>query len=235
VATNQSFLMSCLRQTAFAQGKATTGFIAAHRDELRAAAVDARTVALAALLLSVSHPSAHPVRAGRSLAANFATPLRFDIDGEVRECELVRERDGACCVTLDETAHHFEIVALEGDIVRVRHADIVESSRFARDGDRLFVQHRGQTLALRDLTLAAPQSAASAGGDGKVRAALNGRVVAVLVKPGDRVVVGQPVVTLEAMKMEHVHTAAVAGMVAMIDVAEGEQVTTGRIVVEIAA
>jgi geranyl-CoA carboxylase alpha subunit len=32
-----------------------------------------------------------------------------------------------------------------------------------------------------------------------------------------------------------VHTAGVAGTVSAIDVAEGEQVTTGRIVVEIAA
>ena len=78
-------------------------------------------------------------------------------------------------------------------------------------------------------------SATSAGGDGKVRAAMSGRVVAVLVKPGEQVTAGQPVMTLEAMKMEHVHTAGVAGTVSSIDVSEGEQVTTGRIVVEIAA
>ena len=36
---------------------------------------------------------------------------------------------------------------------------------------------------------------------------MNGRVVAVLVKPGEKVAAGQPVMTLEAMKMEHVHTA----------------------------
>jgi geranyl-CoA carboxylase alpha subunit len=41
--------------------------------------------------------------------------------------------------------------------------------------------------------------------------------------------------TLEAMKMEHVHTAAIAGVVSAIDVADGEQVTTGRVVVEIEA
>ena len=41
--------------------------------------------------------------------------------------------------------------------------------------------------------------------------------------------------TLEAMKMEHVHTAGVAGTVSAIGVAEGEQVTTGKIVVEIEA
>ncbi|MGC2779313.1 MAG: acetyl-CoA carboxylase biotin carboxylase subunit [Bradyrhizobium sp.] len=234
VATNQSFLMSCLRLPSFAQGKATTAFIAAHRDELRAPALDAAGLALAALLLSVSHPFAHPSRGGRSLAAAFATPLRFEVGGEVRECELLRERDGTYRVSCDGAEHRFEIVSLDGDAIRVRHADVTESARFVREGDRLFIQHRGRTLVLRDLTLAAPQSKAAAGGDGKVRAALNGRVVAVLVKAGDTVAAGQPVVTLEAMKMEHVHTAGIAGMVAAIEVVEGDQVTTGRIVVEIA-
>jgi geranyl-CoA carboxylase alpha subunit len=37
------------------------------------------------------------------------------------------------------------------------------------------------------------------------------------------------------MKMEHVHTAPVSGMISAIDVAEGEQVTTGKIVAEIEA
>jgi geranyl-CoA carboxylase alpha subunit len=64
---------------------------------------------------------------------------------------------------------------------------------------------------------------------------MNGRVVAVLVKQGERVAAGQPVMTLEAMKMEHVHSAPIAGTITTIDVAEGEQVMTGRIVVEIEA
>ena len=62
---------------------------------------------------------------------------------------------------------------------------------------------------------------------------MNGRVVAVLVRLGERVAAGQPVMTLEAMKMEHVHTAPIAGTISAIDVVEGEQVTTGKIVVEI--
>ena len=111
----------------------------------------------------------------------------------------------------------------------------MEQARFLRDGNRLYVLHRGSTLSIRDLTLAAPQSATATGGDGKVRAAMNGRVVAVLVKSGEKVLAGQPVMTLEAMKMEHVHTAGIAGTISAIDVAEGEQVTTGKIVVEIEA
>jgi len=62
---------------------------------------------------------------------------------------------------------------------------------------------------------------------------MNGRVVAVLVRQGERVEAGQPVMTLEAMKMEHVHAAPVAGTISAIDVVEGEQVTTGKIVAEI--
>ena len=104
-----------------------------------------------------------------------------------------------------------------------------------RDGDRLWFLHRGSPHAVRDLTLAAPAAIAANGGDGKVRASMNGRVVAVLVKLGDRVAAGQAVMTLEAMKMQHVHAAAIAGTVASIDVIEGEQVAMGNVVVEIAA
>jgi geranyl-CoA carboxylase alpha subunit len=39
--------------------------------------------------------------------------------------------------------------------------------------------------------------------------------------------------TLEAMKMEHVHKGGIDGVVAAIHVTEGEQVTTGKIVMEI--
>jgi geranyl-CoA carboxylase alpha subunit len=37
------------------------------------------------------------------------------------------------------------------------------------------------------------------------------------------------------MKMEHVYAAPIAGTISAIDVAEGEQVTTGKIVAEIEA
>jgi geranyl-CoA carboxylase alpha subunit len=71
--------------------------------------------------------------------------------------------------------------------------------------------------------------------DGRIRAAMNGRVVTVLVKEGERVTAGQPVVTLEAMKMEHVHSAPISGTISVVEVVEGDQVTTGRIMVEIEA
>ncbi|OCK55982.1 3-methylcrotonyl-CoA carboxylase [Bradyrhizobium sp. LMTR 3] len=236
VTTNQGFLISCLRHPAFAKGEATTAFIGNHRDELLASrANDSTEAALAALLLYVTNPHAPPWRSGRSLAATFPLTMRIDLGHGAFEVDIVRNRDGSYVAGLDDDERRFEIDELGPDTIRFRTDGLMESARFLRDDGRLYILHRGASIAARDLTLAAPASAAAADGDGKVRATMNGRVVAVLVKPGEQVAVGQPVMTLEAMKMEHVHMAGVAGTVSSIDVTEGEQVTTGRIVVEIAA
>ncbi|MGX1167250.1 geranyl-CoA carboxylase alpha subunit [Bradyrhizobium sp. USDA 372] len=236
VTTNQAFLLSCLRHPGFAKGEATTAFIGTHRDELLAPRADAAfETALAGLLLYVTNPRAPSWQDGRSLAATFPLPAKIEIAGQTLELDITRERDGSYTVITDGRQEKFEIDQLDPDVIRFRHAGVMDSAKFLRDGDLLYVQHRGIPLAVTDLTLAAPKAAASNGGDGKVRAAMNGRVVAVLVKPGDRVTAGQPVLTLEAMKMEHVHKAGIDGVVSAIDVAEGEQVTTGRIVAEIGA
>ena len=236
VTTNQAFLISCLRHPAFARGEATTAFIGQYREALSASREDdALDIALAALLLYVTNPHAPPWRSGRTLASTFPVAMRIEIDHATRELEIRREREGGSIVSLTDAEFRFEIDEVSGDLIRFHHDGVMESARFLRDGDRLFFQRHGVTHVVRDLTLAAPETAGAGGGDGKVRAAMNGRVVALLVKAGERVAAGQPVMTLEAMKMEHVHVAGVAGTVAAIDVAEGDQVTTGQIVIEIEA
>ena len=237
VTTNQAFLIASLRHPAFASGEATTGFIDRHGDELRAAAEAARAprAALAALLLDVTDPHAPPWRGGRTLAATFPKPVRLEIDRGIHDLEVVRGREGGYAADLGGEVYRFEVDELGCDTVRFGRSGVMESARYFRDRDRLYFLYRGIPAAVRDLTLAAPANSAATAGDGKVRAAMNGRVVAVLVNPGERVEAGQPVMTLEAMKMEHVHTAPIAGTISAIDVAEGEQVTTGRIVVEIEA
>ena len=236
VTTNQAFLAACLRHPPFAAGEATTAFIGKHRDDLLVRRNDVSSdAALAALLLYVTDPHAPPWRKGRTLAATFPVAARLEFDHGIQDLEIARERDGGYAILLDGREHRFEIDELGRDTIRFQTNGVMESARFFRDGDWLHILHRGVTLAVRDLTLAAPAATAATGSDGKVRAAMNGRVVAVLVKAGECVVAGQPVMTLEAMKMEHVHTAPISGTIAAIDIAEGEQVTTGKLVVEIEA
>ncbi|HEV7411069.1 MAG TPA: acetyl-CoA carboxylase biotin carboxylase subunit [Bradyrhizobium sp.] len=237
VTTNQALLAACLRHPVFAAGEATTAFIGENRDDLLTPradeASDVALAALAALLLCVTDRHAPPWRMGRTLAATFPVPVRIELSGKIHEPEIVRERDGGYVASVSGNDVRFEIDELGRDSIRFRVNGLTESARFFRDGDRLHFLHHGSLNSVRDLTLAAPASAAAGGGDGKVRAAMNGRVVAVLVKQGERVEAGQPVMTLEAMKMEHVHTAPISGTISAIDVTEGEQVTTGKIVVEI--
>ena len=237
VTTNQAFLAACLRHPAFAAGEATTAFIGKHRDDLlaRRTSAEARDITLAALLLCVTDPSAPPWRSGRTLAATFSVPVRIELDHNIHDPEIVRERDGGYVISLDGGEQRFEIDEVSCDAIRFRCNDLIETARFFRDGDRLYILHRGITLSVHDLTRSAPAASAATGSDGKVRAAMNGRVVAVLVRQGERVAAGHPVMTLEAMKMEHVHTASISGTISAIDVVEGEQVTTGKIVVEIEA
>jgi geranyl-CoA carboxylase alpha subunit len=237
VTTNQAFLASCLRHPAFAAGEATTAFIGQYRDELLAepSALDIPVAALAGLLLYVTDRHAPRWRSGRTLAATFPLPARIEIDGRIQEVEIVRERDGGYVVHCDGRDHRFDIDDQGRNIIRFRINGLTESVIFFRDGDLLFIQHRGVARCVRDLTRVAPGATAAGGGDGKVRAAMNGRVIAVMVRQGDRVEAGQPIMTLEAMKMEHVHVAPVSGIILAIDVVEAEQVTTGKIVAMIEA
>jgi acetyl/propionyl-CoA carboxylase alpha subunit len=66
---------------------------------------------------------------------------------------------------------------------------------------------------------------------GSLTAPMPGAVVRVLVAVGNAVVIGQPLVVLEAMKMEHTVAAPAAGMVAAVSVAAGQQVDAGTVLV----
>ena len=67
-----------------------------------------------------------------------------------------------------------------------------------------------------------------------VSAPMPGRIIQVLVKPGDKVQMGQDVVILEAMKMENSITANQAGTIKQVLVNEGEAVAVDAPLVEIA-
>jgi 3-methylcrotonyl-CoA carboxylase alpha subunit len=77
--------------------------------------------------------------------------------------------------------------------------------------------------------------ATGAGGDGSVRAPMNGRMVAVFVALGERILKGARVAAMEAMKMEHNLTAPIDGTVAEIAMAPGAQVAEGATVLRIEA
>ena len=134
--------------------------------------------------------------------------------------------------------------------LRVRHGDEERSvavitregaPEAVRDGAAVHVDVDGQSLEF-ELAPAptvedAVRHASAAGGDGAsvLTAPMPGRVIAVRVTEGARVAAHQPVVVIEAMKMEHAVVAPFDGRLDRVHVAEGQQVRRGEVLAEIAA
>ena len=70
-------------------------------------------------------------------------------------------------------------------------------------------------------------------GESGVAAPMPGTVIKVLVEPGDHVQARQPLLVLEAMKMETPLTAPYDAVVRTVNVAEGDRVTGGAVLVEL--
>ncbi|MDB5871189.1 MAG: Methylcrotonyl-CoA carboxylase biotin-containing subunit, partial [Ramlibacter sp.] len=237
VATNQSFLAACLDHPVFAQGGATTAFIAQHRDALLA--VDTATIelgeALAAALLLETSPGAQRREPGRRLSQNAPLRVRYEIAGRELEATLTDSGTRRYQVKVSDRVHEVEVVELRERTLRFICDGVRESVAYWREGSRLYFNLRGRAFAVVDTTRTpTARSQAAAGSDGKLRASMNGRVVAVLAAVGQRVEAGQPLMALEAMKMEHLHAAPGAGIVKALHVAAGDQVATGHVLAEIA-
>ncbi len=85
----------------------------------------------------------------------------------------------------------------------------------------------------RRLGRAAADAGAGAHGEQKISAPMPGRVVRVLVAQGDHVDVRQPVVVVEAMKMENELRSPKTGRVKTVAVHAGTSVEAGRVLVVI--
>jgi len=235
VTTNQAFLGRCLAHPAFVAGEATTAFIGQHQDALlrEDPARRARTAALAALLLYETAPGRAAGAPAASLAPALPIGLRYRVGGAEHQARLAFMGASRFDITVGEARHAFETIALGEHSVRFACDGVTETAIFHRDGDTLLLQYDGEPARVRDHTRAAAERADAGAGDGKLRASMNGRVVNVMVAAGDRVEAGQPMVTLEAMKMEHIHVAPAAGRVGAVHVQVGDQAAAMRVIAEI--
>lgn len=104
----------------------------------------------------------------------------------------------------------------------------------ARSGDDWFAQRQGASVHGRVVD---PRRAALAmdggAGEGGVATQMPGAVVRVLVAVGDAVRKGQPLVVVEAMKMENEFKAPADGVVEAVHVSAGQSVEAGTVLVSV--
>jgi len=236
VTTNRAYLASCLRHPVFVAGQATTSFIDSEGDALLAAGAGqhARVCAIAAVMLQLGCALESSVRSSTALTQRFPISARFELDGDTVTASIVACDMRSFVVTLGERRFELVVVDCSETHARITLDSICETVVFVHTGEELLMQHGGMVYRVRDLKLA-PALRQVVGGDGKIRALMAGRVVAVHAAVGDSLVVGQAVFTLEAMKMEHTHTSPIAGRLIALEAKLDQQVMAQRVVAEICA
>ena len=240
VTTNVEFLSRVVASKAFAGGDLDTGLIERCRDELfapRAPVPDEALAAAAFAELQLERDGAHALARASGDPhspwhevdgwrlneeshhdfvfsegeSTYPVTVRFLSDGQRiavggRTYALAGERlaDGVLLVRLDGRAYKARALCDAGDW-------------------HVFTPSGYRRLALRDELHGLDVDA----GGGSLAAPMPGKIIAVMVKPGDTVEKGAPLVILEAMKMEHTIAAPAHGVVKEVHYAAGEQVLEG--------
>jgi geranyl-CoA carboxylase alpha subunit len=127
----------------------------------------------------------------------------------------------------NSTAHRARM-KFDEDVLEVKIEGKPRTLPHVVDGDTVHVDG----FSLRNTLYDPPQKKGVAGGDGRLAAPMNGRVVAVNAKAGDTIDAGKPLVVLEAMKMEHGLELPFSVRVKAIHVKAGAQVAPGNLLVE---
>jgi biotin carboxyl carrier protein len=155
-------------------------------------------------------------------------------DGREHRVEVEPRGDGYA-VKVDGREHRVE--GSFGSQIRARIDDRPLEASARRDGLDIVVELSGRSYVYRPRDSRAPKLARRrAGADlarGEVHAPMPGLIVDILVEAGTTVEAGQPVVIMEAMKMQNELVAPVQGRVVKVSVAPGAAVDAGQLLITV--
>ncbi|NDV13775.1 acetyl-CoA carboxylase biotin carboxylase subunit [Crenobacter caeni] len=236
VATNIRFLRRIAGNADFATGRVDTGLIARHLDTLLLppAAPTPEALALLALgeVLASAENSDAPCQASWRLNGTHTRRVRFEQGDAVFDIGVRRE-NGGLAVEVGGQWQPAE-ATLAGKVLTVTlDGKRVNATRVSQGLKRvLFVD--GEQICVDYVDPYAFEEEATHG-EAHLTAPMPGRVVALLAKTGDRLARGEPLMILEAMKMEHTLCAPADGVVKAFYFAQDEQVSDGDELVDFEA
>ncbi|MCD0502740.1 acetyl/propionyl/methylcrotonyl-CoA carboxylase subunit alpha [Bordetella petrii] len=253
VQTNVAFLTRLMQDEAFAGADLDTGLIERQRQTLLPppAPADTAVLALATAALLVrqglapsagqaAKPATDPwdVRDGWRLGGRYQQTLQW-LDGDtLREVGVVRQGQ-AWTLQNGEQAQPFSWRAQPGANpnlaygLRIALGGHESTGTVVLQGEKAYVFREGRTqvLGLHDPLAHAQDGQADHGGG--LTAPMPGKIISIAVKAGDSVSKGQPLLVMEAMKMEHTISAPADGKVEELFYAVGDQVAEGAELVAI--
>ena len=240
VVTNVEFLRRLAASRAFTSAELDTGLIQRSREELFSAgeAPTDELLAAAAFAELAAEEQAAQQRAQRS-GDRFSPWHGIDgwrlnedshhdftfIDGERELGVRVRFVAEGLRLAIEGREYAFEGEQASGGLLRLRLDGHRFNATAVREGPgwHVFCQERSRRLALRQNAHEDDSEAVP----GLLTAPMPGRIIKVMAQAGRKVAKGDPLLILEAMKMEHTITAPADGIVTELHYAAGEQVLEG--------
>ncbi len=234
VTTNRALLASVLGDEEFSRGPVATDFLERRHAHIAfgeppPAAEDYLLAALWCVTSSAGPGALWSDTTGWRLGAPAATKWRLnDVTVSLERTApstyrgQLADRDTALCL-VGRADPAFE-VDIDG---RVHRLNVVES------GQVVHLFREGRYAMLRVASTEDTLQATDQADEGSLLTPLPGTVVAVHVSSGEQVQRGTPLLTIEAMKMEHTVSAPYAGTIERIPFGLGDRVAAGAVLVEI--
>ncbi|MGD9619740.1 MAG: biotin carboxylase N-terminal domain-containing protein [Mycolicibacterium sp.] len=237
VGTNRDLLVNVLRHPAFLNGSTDTAFFQTHGLTALANPLggDAALAAVAAALTDAAQNNATATvfsaapSGWRNLISGYQTKRYEDRDGEVHVVRYRFTRAGLAIADTDDVT----LAALTPERAVLTVAGVDRPFDVSRYGDDVFVDTPDGSVHLVALPRFPDPDDALA--HGSLLAPMPGSVLRVGAAVGDAVVAGQPLIWLEAMKMEHTIAAPSDGLLVELNVEPGRQVEVGAILARVDA
>lgn len=236
VRTNRDLLVNVLRHPAFLDGATDTAFFDTHGlVELATALADQRAVELSAVAAALADAAENRRSATvfaaapsgwRNLPSGYQVK-RFECAGETHEVRYRMTRGG-----LDLPDHDgVRLVSAAPDQVVLAVDGVDRPFDVACYGDDVFVDSALGPVQLVALPRFPDPTAALA--HGSLLAPMPGSILRVGAAVGDAVTAGQPLIWMEAMKMEHTVAAPGDGVLVELNVEPGQQVDVGAVLARV--
>ncbi|MBX3511034.1 MAG: methylcrotonoyl-CoA carboxylase, partial [Hyphomonadaceae bacterium] len=206
VKCNAGFLRRCLRDADFAVGHVDTNLIAAKGDSLLARPKPGDATIAEAAFCFVTEPVSH-----------------WWITGDMPALSPWRRAEG---FRLNAPPRSIVRMRVDGNAVQATPRQGAEKDHFIVRGDRVIVFNHGDVYEFT-LDTGEAEGGELAAGDGAILSPMPGKIVSVAAKAGANLKKGDPILVLEAMKMEHTLTAPFDGKLAELNAKPGAQVSEG--------
>ncbi len=239
-ATNRDLLVSVLRNPAFLDGGADTSLLDGY--DFAGLGADDHTcrISAAAAAAAVAAANRREARVAATIPGGWrnvpSQPQVTSFDGPRGRID-VRYRWTRTGITIAEagpgTEVAAEVVAFAPEQVTLEVAGVRHGFALTRAGETIWVDSALGSVRLTLLDrLPAPERVTESG---SLIAPMPGSVTRIAAGPGDRVLAGQLVLVLEAMKMEHQIVAPASGVLAELRVGSGAQVNAGDVLAIVTA